>query len=130
MKNILVIIVLTSLFLGCSNLKKIEKVTSGKVPSGLSAKQIEAAVIEGGAVKGWVVKSTNTANNLEGSLRVRSHLVEVEIPYNQESFEIIYKNSENMDFDKAAGKIHRNYFRWVFNLKQAIEIKLALKANE
>lgn len=130
MKSIVLILCICISFVSCSNLKKVEKVSGSSVPGSLSMTKIKSAIMEGGATKGWIITPTDTNNTLNGSLTVRTHKVEVEIPYSKESYDILYKSSENMKYDRSRDMIHRNYYRWVYNLRQAIDIKLALKANE
>ena len=126
----LLLIVFTSV--ACSNLKvkKIEKVSGNTFPKNLSKTQVVEAIKAGGAQKGWGIRSSESENTLIGSLLVRQHKLEVTIPYTDQSYDIIYKSSEELNYSATDNTIHRNYFRWVINLRQAIDQQMALKANE
>lgn len=131
MRNLVVTFSLLILFAACSNLKKVENFSGNAIPGKLSEKQIIRGIKAGGATKGWVIKTAeDKEKTLLGTLNVRTHSVSVTIPYTKDSYDIVYESSDNMDYDSKKNMIHRNYLRWVINLRQAIDVNLAVQANE
>jgi len=59
-----------------------------------------------------------------GTLYVREHMAKVEIPYDRNTYSILYRDSNNLDYDGA--NIHGNYNGWVQNLSNAINARLSV----
>jgi len=59
-----------------------------------------------------------------GTLNVRDHMAQVEIPYDRRTYSIIYRDSHNLDYDGA--NIHKNYNGWVQRLSASINARLSL----
>ncbi|WP_413111573.1 hypothetical protein [Thaumasiovibrio sp. DFM-14] len=78
------------------------------------------------AKRKWVV-SEESDGVLVGNLQVRSHFVSVEIRVQKNSYDILYRDSENMKY-RPDGTIHRKYNGWVGNLNRDIQSDL-LKAS-
>jgi hypothetical protein len=90
----------------------------------LTADQVKLAIQRAGATLGWQIKEVQPYL-LEGTLNLRTHMAQVNIPYSAERYSIVYKNSENLQYD---GKnIHSNYNGWVQNLDKAIKIQMGLR---
>jgi hypothetical protein len=88
----------------------------------LSSAQVRNAIIRAGQGLGWQIKEVQPFL-LEGTLHLRTHMARVNIPYSAERYSIVYKDSENLQYD---GKmIHSNYNGWVQNLDKAIKTQLA-----
>ncbi|MCL4802018.1 MAG: hypothetical protein KJ025_20675 [Burkholderiales bacterium] len=88
----------------------------------LSSEQVRNAIIRAGTGLGWQVREVQPFL-LEGTLHLRSHMARVNIPYSTERYSIVYKESDNLQYD---GKmIHSNYNGWVQNLDKAIKANLA-----
>lgn len=131
MRNLTLVLSVSLLFAACSNLKKIETVSGNPIPEKLTNAQIVEAIIAGGLTRGWIIKkSESSESTLTGTLNLRRHMVEVEIPYTKSSYSIVYKDSEGMKYFAGENKIHKKYSRWILNLTQAIDLKLAIKASE
>ncbi len=82
--------------------------------------QYETAIIRAGADRGWVFQRI-APGHLEGTIDVRDrHRATVDIYFDTEEFSIIYKDSDNLNYDAAGNTIHRNYNNWVNNLEQDI----------
>jgi hypothetical protein len=100
------------------------------VQKGFTAKDMREAIIRGGVEKAWRMTDAG-ANTVEAAVTVRNrHVVVVTISYTATSFDIKYKNSENMAYkprDDGAFSIHPNYHKWVRTLEDAIHKQLALK---
>lgn len=131
MRNLLLIISLSAFFAACSHLKPVESLSGNVIPSKLSEKKIVKGITLGGTARGWVINpDKDKSKTLTGTLMLRKHTVVVSIPYTNESYDIVYVSSENLNYDSTQNKIHRNYLKWVINLRQAINVNLAILANE
>lgn len=103
----------------------IENVTGSPIPPGLDAAKVEKAIILGGMQRGWL--STKVADgHLQATINLRKHSATVDIQWDQSSYLITYKDSQNLKFKDA--KIHGNYNVWVRNLNLDIQRSLAQQA--
>ncbi|MFV0475487.1 MAG: hypothetical protein ACK5MQ_14955 [Pikeienuella sp.] len=86
--------------------------------------QVESAIIRAGAKRGW--SFTRIApGQMEGTTVVRGkHRATVNLAYSREDFSITYKDSQNLEYDPATGKIHPNYNSWVSLLEQDIRAEI------
>jgi hypothetical protein len=82
---------------------------------------VRKAIQRAGSSLGWQMQEVDP-NTLEGTLHLRSHMAQVDIPYTKENYSIAYKDSSNLKYD---GKIiHSNYNGWIQNLDRAIKVQL------
>ena len=86
--------------------------------------KIGDAIIKAGASRGWRMKVEDTGV-ISGVLFIRTHRAEVKIVYNNKSYSILYKDSENLKYNPEKSKIHHQYNNWVANLDNAIRKELA-----
>lgn len=84
--------------------------------------QVADAIIRAGSGLGWNMQKTGPGE-LTGTLFLRSHMAKVRIPYDADSYSILYVDSSNLKYDD--GKIHSNYNSWVQNLSNAIQGQLS-----
>jgi hypothetical protein len=90
----------------------------------LTADQVKLAIQRAGTTLGWQIKEVQPYL-LEGTLHLRTHMAQVNIPYSAERYSIVYKDSQNLQYD---GKnIHSNYNGWVQNLDKAIKVQMGLR---
>lgn len=108
---------------GCRT-SPIKEVTGSPIPPGLTQEQVEKAIISAGAGLGWAMK-IERPGLIMGSLSLRTHLAQVDIPYTTKTYSINYRSSSNLKYDATARTIHSNYNSWVDNLNQAILANLA-----
>jgi len=113
---------------GCTS-QPIQNIENLSVPTliggaDLSLDQVGNAIITGSINRGWTPQ-TLSPGLIEARITVRTHVAVVEIPYTDTSFGIRYKDSSNLDYRN--GSIHRNYNRWVANLRIAIQQQLNLQ---
>ena len=94
-------------------------VTTGK-PAYTTA-DVKKAIMAAGASLGWQMRDAGPGV-IEGTLFLRSHMAQVEIPYTKQNYSITYKNSSNLNYDGT--NIHNNYNGWVQNLDNAIKTQL------
>ena len=90
----------------------------------LTADQVKQSIMLAGASLGWQIKEVQPFL-LEGTLNVRTHMAQVNIPYSAQRYSIVYKDSQNLQYD---GKmIHTNYNGWVQNLDKAIKARMGMR---
>ena len=92
--------------------QQIMNIEDSPIPAGFSMDQIGSAIVTG-VQRGWKAHVVDPGH-IEARLVVRTHVAVVDIHYNDSAYSITYKQSDNLDY--KAGKIHRNYNRWVRNL--------------
>jgi len=110
----------------CNTLAPIQNVNDFAVSNAasrpLTAEEVRSAIVRAGAGLGWIMKDAGPGR-LNGTLLLRTHTAEVQIPYSQTSYSIVYKSSINLQ--EGNGNIHRNYNGWILNLNRGINAQLA-----
>jgi type IV pilus biogenesis protein CpaD/CtpE len=122
--RIVVVACMLALAAGCTNrpIRNVSAepvvVTTGKTatPDG-----VRDAIMRAGAGLGWSMRPAGPGV-VNGTLNLRTHSAEVEVRYTTQSYDIVYKNSTNLD--AANGQIHKNYNGWIENLNNAIHREL------
>jgi hypothetical protein len=91
----------------------------------VTLEQVKAAIIRGAAIRSWALTATTPAE-FDATILVRSHTVGVTIAFDQKSFSVRYRMSENMDYAVKEGVavIHPKYNEWVGNLVSDIRKEL------
>jgi hypothetical protein len=111
---------------GCFRCDPVFNVADVPVPTSsakaLTAEQVRNAIIRAGSSLGWSVTDAGPGR-LVGTIALRKHTAEIEIPYSESAYSITYKNSTNLD--AADGQIHKNYNGWIQNLNRDILKQLA-----
>ena len=72
---------------------------------------------------GWEIEETGPGL-MTGTLHLRDHIAVVSIKYDATSFEIDFKDSQNLLHNAKKNTIHDNYNRWVNNLGEEIRVQL------
>ena len=110
----------------CNTIAPIQNVENVPVSSSsnkpLSPAEVRAAIVRAGAGLGWIMKDAGPGT-INGTLILRTHTADVQIPYSATSYGIVYKSSINLQ--ESGGKIHRNYNGWVQNLQRGINAQIA-----
>lgn len=83
---------------------------------------VRKAILNAGAKLGWQMKDVEPGYMI-ATLTLRTHLAQVDIHYNKQNYNIVYKNSTNLDYDGTS--IHSNYNGWIQNLDNAIRANLS-----
>lgn len=86
-----------------------------------TSKDIKKAIIRAGAGLGWQMKPIK-AGHIVGTLYLRKHVAVVDIKYSKKSYNIIYKSSQNLNYDGT--NIHKNYNGWILNLNRHIQAQI------
>jgi hypothetical protein len=102
------------------NVNDVAVTTQSNKP--LTSDQVRGAIVRAGSTLGWVMKDAGPGR-LQGTLILRTHTAEVDIPYSASSYSITYKSSINLQ--EGGGKIHKNYNGWIQNLNRGINAQLA-----
>lgn len=111
--------------IACSRLQPIENITLEPLPAGserLDLEQIEAAIIRAGAKRDWILQAEEPGR-LRGTYSPRDHRAEVLVAFDRRHFSIEYADSRNLL--QEGDSIHRNYNRWVNNLRHDIRAEVA-----
>lgn len=90
--------------------------------SGYNLRDVRNAIQQAGVSLGWQMKDVQPGL-IVGTLVVRDHMAQVEIPYNRTSYSIIYRDSQNLNYDGV--NIHSNYNGWIQRLNGAINAQLS-----
>jgi hypothetical protein len=114
-------------FAPMAHASKVIPVTGQPLHSSFSFDEAKALFAKAGARRGWVMKEAEGENKLIANIWVRKHFVSVLITINNDTYNIDYRDSENMKY-KPDGTIHRKYNGWVKNLNKDIQRTL-LAAN-
>lgn len=126
-------IIILSLFLvgflsACNTSRPLTNVNDHNIEYLVDKRQtlndIKVSIIRAGQVLGWKMKDVRPGL-IRGTLALRAHVAVVDIPYNLKEYSIIYVDSTNLDYDGQ--NIHRNYPRWVKNLKVKIDEFIVIK---
>ena len=80
----------------------------------------EQAIRLGAARREWIPEVVSP-ELVRCRLINRGHCVVVDVPHTADSFSIRYVDSSAMDYNAAAGTIHRKYNQWTANLAKDIQ---------
>jgi hypothetical protein len=104
-----------------ANFQDLPVRTQGDTPS---AAQVRAAILSAGGKRHWMMVD-GEPGKLVATLLVRGkHKAVVDISYSPQSFSIVYRDSENLNYD--GHQIHNAYNRWVKDLVFSISSTLSL----
>jgi hypothetical protein len=116
---------LTLLVVACTApIAQVERQPFPDAAQNLTMDQIEDAIITAATAREWTVKKLTTGK-LTATYAPRDHVAKVEIDFTQHDFSILYVDSTNLKY--SGGTIHKNYNRWVNNLKIDIQREVAAK---
>lgn len=124
-KATLALLVAAVLITGCASRTAPIQNVSQTVAQSYSDQQMQRAIVEAGAANHWVISPAGPGV-MNGLLAERGHTANIRITYTANSYRIDYVSSTNLKAD--SGQIHRNYNRWIQNLNQGIQTRLAVQA--
>ncbi len=87
----------------------------------MSVTAVRKAIIYGGSLHGWRAIG-DKPGILTMETDARGHRVVIDVAYDEKSFQISYKDSANMDYERvgAAATIHPKYNQWIETLSNSI----------
>ncbi len=120
----LLALVAVSFLLTACGVKPVHEVKSEVVPSNIqNSAQVKQAIKRAGMGLGWIIKEVD-GETLEGTLFLRKHVAKITIPYSSSQYSLLYKSSDQLDYDQEDKTIHSNYNGWILNLNRAIQVQL------
>jgi hypothetical protein len=90
-------------------------------PSQPTLEEIKNAIIRAGMGLGWQMRPIEPGH-IVGTLYLRTHMAQVDVTYDQDSYSIVYRDSSNLNYDGT--RIHSNYNGWIQNLDNAIKTQI------
>jgi len=125
-KKILFLVILSAFLIACKT-APLENVHDGVLdtPRGTSLNDVTNSIVRAGNGLGWQMKKVKPGM-IVGTLYLRKHMAQVNITYDTKSYNIDYRNSSNLNYNKTDSNydgqtsIHPNYNGWVKNLSRAI----------
>lgn len=94
-----------------------------QVPAGKSAEEVKKAVRKALFDKGWEIREVGPGH-VQGKYtktsRGNSHVAVVDVRFDTKTVRIGYKDSQELNYDKESGVIHKTYNGWVRNLEKNI----------
>ncbi len=123
--GVLMISMVTLFLAGCPHQAMVYNVEDASVVAnkdGVTMDDVRKAIIRAGTTLGWNMNDKGSGL-VEGTIHLRSHMAQVDIPYDAQTYSIKYKNSDNLKYDGE--KIHSNYNGWIQNLDRAIRAQLS-----
>ena len=107
----------------CTRTSPIHNVSNAVVTSKpVKLEEVRTAIVRGGQSRGWEM-TPGAPGHIVGTLYLRTHMAQVDIPYTTTSYSITYRDSKDLNYDGSS--IHSNYNGWIHNLDQAIQQQLA-----
>lgn len=95
----------------------------------LSQEQVLQGITAGLIGRGWTVIENDEQGNLVAQVIVRAkHTLIVDVAYDDQSFDINYKDSDNLDYrirSNGTPNIHRNANSWMNNIRGDITAQLS-----
>jgi hypothetical protein len=98
-----------------------------QVPAGKSTEEVKKAVRKALFDKDWEIREIGPGH-LQGkhtkSGKGKLHVAVLEVRFDTKSVRIGYKDSQELNYDKASGVIHKTYNNWARNLEKGIRANL------
>ena len=114
---------LSTVFLISCKSTPVYNVENSSTISGVSIEKVKKAIYLAGAGLGWSMSDKGRGKAI-GTLHLRSHVAVVDITYDNKTYSINYKDSQNLGYEN--GNIHSNYNGWIQNLNKAIQVNLSI----
>jgi len=113
-----------ALLTGCARTAPVHNVEQS-LSQRYSDNQMKTAILEAGIGRKWIMTPA-APGVINGRYAQRDFVANIRITYTSQSYSIHYVSSQNLKAQD--GKIHANYNRWVNNLDQDIQLRLAAQA--
>ncbi|MAP96605.1 MAG: hypothetical protein CMK07_16840 [Ponticaulis sp.] len=72
----------------------------------------------------WKIVSDNPGKIVASYSRRSDWFVVIEIPYNGDSYQLLYADSRNLDYSERSGRIHERYNVWIEELNNEISVRI------
>lgn len=113
------LVAIAALATACTaQVSQVENAPVTSTTGNVTMEQVRNAIIQSGVSLGWQMKEVEPGH-IVGTLFLRNHMAQVDIPYNTKAYSIQYKNSSNLKYDGTT--IHSRYNVWVEHLNRAIK---------
>ncbi|MCZ4058749.1 hypothetical protein O3W44_06120 [Pantoea sp. LMR881] len=112
------------LLTGCARTAPVHNVNQS-LSQRYTSDQMKVAILEAGIGRKWVMTPVEPGV-INGRLAQRGFIANIRVSYTTQSYSIQYLSSENLKAE--GGKIHSNYNRWIANLDQDIQLRLAAQS--
>lgn len=127
MRTLKILILLASLVLvlvGCRSnpVYNVTDMSFTTTTGNYSTNDVRNAILQAGTAQGWQMQAVRPGL-ISGTLNIRNHMAQVDIPYDRSRYSILYRDSDNLKYDGS--NIHSNYNGWVQNLRNAINTRLS-----
>ena len=122
---LLTAILTTLIVVACAGGAQIRNVDNAALGGTYDPADVERAIVSAGANRGWRMEPQEPGH-VEGTLEVREHRAEIDVTFDEDSFDISYRDSENLNHNPDEGTIHPNYNGWIENLERDILNELEL----
>ena len=127
LKAILILVIASVTFVvGCARVSPVYNVKDAPVTVASSKRytldDMKNAIIRAGVGLGWQMKEVRPGQIL-ATLNIRTHMAQVTIDYNLQTYSITYRDSVDLNYDGT--NIHSNYNGWIQNLDNAIKVQLS-----
>ncbi len=132
---------LAAILSGCN--KPLLNVEKMPIPSALdgspqSIESVQQAILASCGLRGWSARVVDKGL-IEAVIVVREFRAEVQIPFSESHYSILYKDSQGLDYRNFRRKtihsnfggetIHGNYNRWVSKLNQGIQRAIGVRSQ-
>lgn len=121
MKKLLAVMILGAALGACTTVP-IEPITDVPIHTNARSRDVGQVIESALNMRGWQI-SARRPDAIDAFLAVRNHRADITVSYDADSYSIVYRDSEGLDYRN--GKIHRNYNRWVAYLNQDIQNLMA-----
>jgi hypothetical protein len=114
----------------CDRTQNVYEVRNQPVPRfapPLNPKQVEGGIIRAARNQTWRLRRVKPGQ-LEATKRWRSHIAVVAINYSPDTYDIIFRRSQNLL--EGDGRIHRRFNQFVFQLDEEISKQLSFNPSE
>ena len=99
-----------------------------QVPAGKSAEDVKKAVRKALFDKAWEIREIGPGHqqgkHTKSGGKGKLHVAVVDVRFDAKSVRIVYKDSQELNYDKESGVIHKTYNSWAKNLEKNIRANL------
>lgn len=99
-----------------------------QVPAGKSADEVKKAVRKAMFDRDWEIREIGPGHlqgkHTKSGGKDKMHVAVLDVRFDTKSVRISYKDSQELNYDKEAGKIHKTYNNWARNLEKSIRANL------